>query len=175
MKTQSNHRNRLAGLRVLGVVLLLLGLTGCLIEDEAKDGLREIRAQVTEASLSIDSEGQGTVDFTFHYLLGVIDNAGIERVVWTYALVDTDENEIISATEDMREAQENIRKIYVKGTRPRTLVTENVVLDPERTYILWITVIYRELVLKELLIPVKVGVPYVETLDYGDIPEISTD
>ena len=168
-------------MRMRTTLLALIGLfslSACAIKDEVDDGLWEIRAKVSRAELTITDASNGTVDFTFVYLLGLVDDEGVTGVEWRYALVDPDrdegDRELASTTQLMRQPQEEAREIFVQGERPRELVIENTPLDPVKTYVLWIEVLYRDATLTEVLIPIKSGEVYLNDAAYGDIPQLST-
>ena len=163
-----------AVLERIGVTLLLLLLGGCAIKDEVKDGLWEIRAKVSTAALTVDESGQGQVDFTFVYLLGLVDDEGIEQVDWTFALIDSDRNELAAESQVMRQGQADQNEVFVQGERPRSLMLDGAALSLEETYVLWITVRYRDTVLTEVLVPVTQGQIYLNEREIGDIPQLST-
>ena len=155
--------------------------TGCAIKNEVNDGLWEIRAKVSEASLTIEQTGDaevGTIDFNFVYLLGIVDAEGVTGVQWRYALLDPRLDEsarsLGSTYQEMRPAQENSTEIFVQGERPRQLTVEGVSWDRDQTYVLAIEVEYRETVLGEVLIPIRVDQTYLNLEPLEDIPQLST-
>ena len=162
-------------MRQLTILLLsVMTLGGCAVENELNDGLWEIRARVSAAELTIDEQGHGEVDFTFVYLLGLVDGEGIEDVEWSYALVDSDANELAKESQVMRQAQADRTEVFVQGDRPRVLAIEETILSSDETYVLWIKVFYRDATLTEVLVPVSQGEAYVNELPTGDIPQFST-
>ncbi len=164
--------------RAILVMTVLSTLIGCAIKDEVEDGLWEIRAKVSRAELtSVDGAGVA-VDFTFKYLLGLVDEEGIAGVDWAYVLLEPDGDggamEIGREEQVMRQPQLEQREIFVQGERPRVLTIEDLNLDPEKTYVLRIHVFYRETTLTEVFVPLQVGQVYVNEEPYGDIPQLST-
>jgi len=155
-------------------ILIGVSLTACVIQDEVKDGLWEMRTKVSTATLMVEGDRTGTLDFTFEYLLGLVDDQGIEEVQWAYRLVDPDGQDLVSETEVMRQAQLDEKEVFVQGERPRQLTVESPVLTAEATYVLWITVRYREQILAELLVPVSQGTPHLDEDLTDDIPQFST-
>ena len=148
--------------------------TGCAIKDEVKNGLWEIRSDVRTASLTQGDEGKLTLTFNYEYLLGLVDDEGIEEVIWTFALVDTERNEIASETQQMREAQPERTEVFVQGERPRELDIDVSLIDVTKTYVLWITVTYRDSILTEKLTPIRLGESYINDAPLGDIEVLST-
>jgi hypothetical protein len=155
-------------------LIAALSLSACLIKDEVQDGLWEISTTVSTATLTVSSEGAAEVEFTFNYLLGLVDSQGIEQVEWTYALLDREGSQIVSETQVMREPELDKREIFVQGDRPRVLSLESGQVAAEGRYILWILVQYRETTLTEVLIPVSVDEPYSNEVPPEDIPQFST-
>jgi len=161
-------------MRWISYILVIVFAFGCAIKDEVRDGLWEIRSDVRTASLVQRDANTLTLDFNYEYLLGLVDNEGIEEVLWTYALVDSSKAEIVSETQQMREPQPNRTEVFVQGERPRELDIELGVLDPLETYVLWVTVTYRDTILTEVLVPVRIGESYISDTPLGDIEVFST-
>ena len=160
----------------LSILALLLG--GCAIKDEVEDGLWEIRSKVSRAELNLTGADGPEVDFTFEYLLGLVDEEGIAEVNWRYVLIKPDGDgagdELASEEQVMRQSQEGMTEIFVQGERPRKLKVDGVDLSEEITYVLRISVYYRETTLTEVLVPLQAGQVYVNEAPYGDIPQLST-
>ena len=73
-------------MEIRATVITLFGiclLSACAVKDEVEDGLWEIRAKVARAELTATADGGASVDFTFMYLLGLVDEAGIAGVEWS--------------------------------------------------------------------------------------------
>jgi hypothetical protein len=155
-------------------VFVALGLNACVIQDEAKDGLWEIRTKVSTATLTVDGDRTGSLDFTFEYLLGLVDDDGVEQVDWEYSLIDLDGQPLGGDAEIMRQAQLDKTEVFVQGERPRKLIIDQPVLTLDNTYVLWIKVRYRDGILAESLISVSQGMPHVDASPTDDIPQFST-
>ena len=160
----------------LSLFALLLG--GCAIKDEVEDGLWEIRSKVSRAELNLMGSEGPEVDFTFEYLLGLVDEEGIAEVNWRYALLKPDGEgdgvELASEEQVMRQSQEASTEIFVQGERPRKLKLADIDLSDELTYVLRISVFYRNTTLTEVLVPLQAGQVYLNESPYGDIPQLST-
>ena len=100
---------------------------------------------VSQASLVVPPTGDGYIDFTFEYLLGLVDDDGIQEVMWRYELVDANRTSFGAVVEPMREFLDSESSpLFVEGTRQRRLALESRQLQREKTYVLWIQVMYRE-------------------------------
>ena len=165
---------RAAVITLFGICLL----SACAIKDEVEDGLWEIRAKVARAELTATDGGGASVDFTFMYLLGLVDEEGIAGVEWSYVLVapdgEGDAQELGREDQIMRQEQLEQREVFVQGERPRVLVIDDLAIDPDETYVLRIYVYYRGTTLTEVLIPLQLGQVYLDEEPYGDIPQLST-
>jgi hypothetical protein len=168
-------------MEIRATVITLFGiclLSACAVKDEVEDGLWEIRAKVARAELTATADGGASVDFTFMYLLGLVDEAGIAGVEWSYVLVAPDgegnAEELGREDQIMRQEQPEAREVFVQGERPRVLVIDDLAIDPDETYVLRIYVYYRESTLTEVLIPLQIGQVYLDEEPYGDIPQLST-
>ena len=161
---------------ILSLCALFLG--GCAIKDEVEDGLWEIRSKVSRAELNPAGADGPEVDFSYEYLLGIVDAEGIAEVGWRYALVEPDGDgsgvELASETQVMRQPQDAETEIFVQGERPRKLKLPEINLAAEVTYVLRISVYYRDTTLTEVLVPLQLGQVYLNDSDYGDIPQLST-
>ena len=161
---------------LLSLFALLSG--GCAIKDEVQDGLWEIRSKVSRAELTLSGTDGPEVDFTYEYLLGIVDESGVAEVDWRYGLIRPDGDgsgvELASETQVMRQSQEDAIEIFVQGERPRKLRLPDVELSEDVTYVLRISVYYRDTTLTEVLIPLQLGQIYLNETPYGDIPQLST-
>ena len=159
--------------RILGVVTCLT-FWGCAVDSGLEDGTWQVSGKVSEASLTVMPDGTGHVDFVFEYLLGLVDDEGIEAVTWSYALTDTSRQSFGETVEPMRETKPNESSpLFVEGTRNRRLPIERNVLERIRTYVLWIKVYYRDETLYELLVPVASDVPHVDEAPIEELRQFS--
>ncbi|MEE2787030.1 MAG: hypothetical protein VX589_06795 [Myxococcota bacterium] len=144
--------------------LLLVGAvfaSACAVKSGLDDGTWEATGKVSQASLVVQSNGDGYVDFTFEYLLGLVDDDGIQVVMWRYTLVDADRSTFGEVLEPMRDFVEGEQSpLFVEGTRQRRLPLDAGALQREKTYVLWIQVMYRDTSIYEHLVPVATDAPY---------------
>jgi len=157
-------------------LLVLMGAllaAGCVVKDEAKDGAIEMRSAVTQALLTVAPDGSGQLDFTYAYLLGIVDDDGIDVVDWRFALMDPDLFEYAETVQPLREAEMEQVRILVEGERERSLSCEAGQLSPDKTYVLWITVSYGEDVIDEMLLAVRNGEAHEESFDVKTLPVLS--
>jgi hypothetical protein len=155
------------------VVICALLATACVVKDEATDGTIEMRSAVTQALLTVAPDGSGHLDFTYAYLLGIVDDAGVDVVEWRFALIDAGRTEYAETVQPLREAELERDRILVEGERERTLQCEAGQLEPDRTYVLWISVYYGEETLQETFLAVRPGELYEEAFDVQTLPVLS--
>jgi len=148
---------------VLGLVLCGVLSGGCVVKDELKEGLREMRSEVPLLTLTRNADGSGLVDFTFKYGIAVVDEGGIAEVPWNVRLVDRNQRVYAELFQVMRKAEPDERRALVTGERRRVLEVEPGLLSPSGTYALWITATYEGEVLHESIWPVSAQAP-------GEIP-----
>ena len=154
-------------MRWLIIPLLLTPFGGCIVQDEVPDKVLEQKSHrtadgahievipsMTEATLLVNRNSGGTLDFTFHYELGALDDEGIEQVDWTYRLVDSNEVEFAAHSQRMRKPNPDKTGILVRGDRTRHLNIERG-LEVGKTYIIWFSLFYRGELFKEYLAPVE--------------------
>ena len=144
--------------------------SGCLVREELVDGVWEVNAQIIDAQLSVNEDNTAVLDFTLIYLLGLVDDQGIEEVTWTYALLDSNRNVVNSSTGRMRDPEPDLREVYVQGERPRNLEFDAGQIDSDKIYVLSAGVVYRDTLLGEVLVPVSVAQPYQAEANLGEIP-----
>ena len=140
--------------RLLVLLLTLIAATGCVVKDELKDGLREMRSQMAESRLETHLDGSGELYFKFQYGIALVDEDGVEPFPWEYRLLDSQRNVLASNAQDMRKPEPDKTKVLVTGERERRLEVPAGQLEVGRTYVLWIVIRYREEILHELLWPV---------------------
>lgn len=150
-------------------VLIALGLPGCVIKDERRDGIREVLPTVKEVTYTLNADGSGEVVFTFNYLLGIVDEEGIDEVRWEYAII-TPQREILALEEQaMRDAQPDKTEILVHGDRTRTL-TIGGGLRADQDYVLSIALFYEDELFGEKYMRLAEGETLTETVDLNDLP-----
>ncbi len=156
--------------------LVILGTflaTACVVKDEATDGTIEMRSAVTQALLTVAPDGSGHLDFTYAYLLGIVDDEGIDVVEWRFVLIDADRLEYAETVQPLREAELEQVRILVEGERERTLQCDAGQLASDQTYVLWITVHYGEEVLQEKFLAVRAGELHEEAFEVQTLPVLS--
>lgn len=190
--TDRPHRRLGRGIRAatpLGVALLwaaamLLGgcdVKGLIIKDEVAEATesgevtKEMRGRVVSADLELQPDGSATLNFAFVYLIGLIDPEGIDRIPWTYALLHPDQTVLGSGGDEMRAPNPELTAILVHSDtagRSRTLAFAPGRVVPNQTYVLWVTLYYRDAVFYEVLVPLEVGVPYRDPVNPEELPEL---
>ena len=154
---------------VLTLGLLLAGVSGCVVKDELRDGIREVLPTLKETTYTYDEDGSGTVDFTFNYLLGIVDEAGIDEVRWEFSVI-TPQREILALEEQqMRDAQPEKTEILVNGDRARTLVVPSG-LRADGDYVLAIAIFYRGDLIGEKYKRLVDGETLTEEVEINDLP-----
>ena len=150
--------------RPIRAASLLLALTtaGCVVKDELKDGMREMRGEVATARLDAFPDGSGHLSFTFQYGIALVDDAGIEAFPWEFRLVDRDRRLLASESQDMRKAEPEKKRVLVTGERVRSLEIPAGTLRVGENYVVWLAVDYRQERLFELLSPVMALEPGTE-------------
>lgn len=131
--------------------LLASMLVGCVVKDEMKDGLREMRGEIVDTRLDRRDDGSGRVSFTFQYGIALVDDQGVSPFPWRYRLVDRDRHVVAEHSQDMRDAEPGKTRVLVTGERTRFLDVPAGGLREGETYILWVEVDYREERLFEVL------------------------
>ena len=168
---QSPRLGRRAALLLL---LLVVGLAGCVVKDELKNGMREMRGEVATARLDAFPDGSGHLAFTFQYGIALVDDAGIDAFPWEFRLVDRDRRLLAFNAQEMRKAEPGKTRVLVTGERVRSLEIPAGTLSVGETYVVWLAVDYRQDLLFELLSPVVALEPGTEApgadagFDLGD-------
>ena len=62
--------------RLFFILLLSWGAQACVVKDEQRDGLREMRSELAASTLTRNADGSGTLDFTFEYGIALVDDDG---------------------------------------------------------------------------------------------------
>lgn len=147
---------RRTALRRLGAAALLLALStaGCVVKDELKNGMREMRGEVATARLDAFPDGSGHLAFTFQYGIALVDDAGIDAFPWEFRLVSSDRRLLANEAQEMRKAEPEKTRVLVTGERVRSLEVPAGTLRVGETYVVWLAVDYRQERLFELLSPV---------------------
>lgn len=153
-------------LTLMLTVMLGVSLTsGCVVQDDLRDGIKEMNTSVTAWQLDRSGDGSGELSFTLHYELGVVDEAGVEALQWTYQLHPVSGPPVAEHSQQMRKPEPDKTQILVQGDRKRTLEIEGG-LEAGGIYILHFYIYYREELLEELLLKVTEG----EQLIAEDVP-----
>jgi hypothetical protein len=140
--------------RRAALLLLVVGLAGCVVKDELKNGMREMRGEVATARLDAFADGSGHLAFTFQYGIALVDDAGIDAFPWEFRLVDRDRRLLAFNAQEMRKAEPEKTRVLVTGERVRSLEIPAGTLRVGETYVVWLAVDYRDDRLFELLSPV---------------------
>ncbi|MEZ4467699.1 MAG: hypothetical protein R3F60_02545 [bacterium] len=163
-------------LRVISLaVALLVSAGGCVVKDELEDGIREVLPTLRSTTYTRNADGSGQVDFTLNYLLGIVDEAGIEEVRWEYAVI-TPAREIIAVEEqEMRKAQPEKTQVLVQGDRSRSLAVPPGLLRSDGTYVLSVALFYRGELFGEKYKKLIEGETLTEEVKLDDLPRFSPD
>ena len=158
-------------LLALGAAVVFLGalVSGCVVKDELKDGLREMRGEMADVSLDTNADGSGRLNFKFRYGIALVDDAGVQPFPWEYRLVDSDRRILASNAQEMRKEESGKTRVLVTGERARKLDVPPGTLVLGRKYIVWILVHYGEEPLFELLWPVTGLSPGASAEPDGDV------
>lgn len=155
--------------RSILLALCAVGLSGCIVKDELEDGIREVLPTLKETTYSRNSDGSGSVRFTFNYLLGIVDEAGIEEVRWEYAVI-TPQREILAVEEQqMRGPQPEKTEILVHGDREREIFVP-AGLRADGAYVLTVSLFYRGELFGEKFKRLVDGETLVEEVELDDLP-----
>jgi len=136
--------------------LAVSALHGCVVKDELRDGLRQMRADMKALTLTRSDDGGAQLDFTFEYGLALVDDGGVSEIPWRVRLMDA--NRVVYATleQTMRKAEPTETRALVTGERKRTIEIEPGVLPTdERPYAVWVVAEYEDETLHEALWPVN--------------------
>lgn len=145
---------------------------GCVVQDELDDDIREVIPTMKFASLSARPNGAGQLDFTFHYALGIRDPEGVDQIDWRYRLMTREQAVLAAHAQQMRKADLDKVEVLVEGDRTRKLTVSGGLRDGE-TYILWVTMYYRDEIFEELLTRlVANGPPVMDDVDFSDLPSL---
>ena len=129
---------------------------GCVVKEELDSTYNQAHLGLNEWSLIQDETGSYNLSFDAGYLIGLIDEEGIQQINWTFELVNRDREIISFSSEQMREASPEKTAIFVEGKRTRD-VELMTLLNGGETYILWFTLSYRDDILHEQLFPLVAG------------------
>ena len=142
----------LMGLGALAVATL----SGCVVKDELRDGLRQMRADMKALSLTRSDDGGAQLDFTFEYGLALVDDGGVSEIAWRVRLVDAERVVYATLEQTMRKAEPTETRALVTGERKRTVEVEPGVLPTDaRPYAVWVVAEYEGETLHEALWPVN--------------------
>jgi hypothetical protein len=132
------------------------GVNGCVVKEELNDTYNQAHLGMNQWSLLSDSTGSYRLEFDAGYLVGLVDEEGVDAIFWRYELMTTDEELIALNQEEMRPASLERTQVFVEGRRQRELEL-NTLLREGDTYILWFTLYYNEEILHEQLFPITAG------------------
>lgn len=174
------HKGNLL-MRRLKLLTLSIGLSvclGCVVKEELDNTYNQAHLGLNSWSLLMEESGSYQLTFDAGYLIGLVDEEGVQSIEWSFELVNRD-REIISYTvEQMREASPDKTSIFVEGKRTRELELMTLLSEGE-TYILWFTLRYRDEILHEQLFPLVAGEEggdpnWIRELLGNQIDEVST-
>ena len=141
---------------VLTLSLSLSAFSGCVVKEELNDTYNQAHLGLNQWELKPSEEGGYMFSFDAGYLLGLVDDAGIEAIRWSYKLITRDQELLGSFEEEMREPSPEKTQIFVEGRRSRSLEIPPLLTEGE-TYVVWFTLYYKEEILHEQLFPVVAG------------------
>ena len=152
------------------LVLATALLGGCIVKDELKDGIREVLPTMKSVTFAQAADGSGRVDFTFNYLLGIVDEEGIDEVRWEYSVI-TPAREILAIEEQpMRKAEPEKTQVLVQGDRSRTLELPPGTLRPGGRYVLSVALFYEGELFGEKYKKLVDGETLTEEVELDDLP-----
>lgn len=133
-------------------------LTGCVVKEELNDTYNQAHLGLNEWSLLNTETETGAYELKLDigYLIGLVDDEGIDAIEWTYELMTTDQEVLASNSEEMRAPSLEKRQVFVEGKRKRELAVP-VPLSEGVTYVLWFTLYYEDEILHEQLFPIIAG------------------
>jgi hypothetical protein len=141
---------------ILLSLMLLAMFSGCVVKEELDDTYNQAHLGLNQWSLLEQDNGSYVLDFDVGYLIGLIDEEGIQEIKWRFELITKDREFISFSEEQMRESSPEKNAIFVEGRRVRRLELATILSDGE-TYILWFTLQYRDGILHEQLFPLVAG------------------
>lgn len=153
-------------------LILVLAVTlssGCIVKDELEDGIREVLPTLKEVTYNLNDDGSGTVRFTFNYLLGIVDETGIEEVRWEYSVITPDREVLALEEQQMRGAQLEKTQILVHGDRERELFVPGG-LRSDGDYVLSVALFYRDELFGEKYKRLVDGETLTEEVELDDLP-----
>ena len=131
-------------------------LSGCVVKDELRNGLREMRADMRALTLTRAADGSAQLDFTFEYGLALVDDGGVSEIPWRVRLVDAERVVYGTLEQTMRKAEPTETRALVTGERKRTIDLEPGALPgDDRAYAVWVEAEYEGETLFEALWPVN--------------------
>lgn len=151
--------------------LTLTALTGCIVKDELHDGIREVLPTLKSVRLDRNADGSGQVDFTFNYLLGIVDEQGIQEVRWEYSVITPAREVLVVEEEAMRKPEPEKTQVLVQGDRTRRLEVPPGALRSDGTYVLSVALFYDGELFGEKYKKLVPGETLTETVDLDDLPK----
>lgn len=156
LSTMSDIKPTLLTLRFVMIFSLATLTFGCVVKEELDSTYNQAHLGLNEWSLIQDETGSYKLSFDAGYLIGLVDEEGIQQINWTFELVNRDREIISYSSEQMREPSPEKTAIFVEGKRTRD-VELMTLLNGGETYILWFTLKYRDDILHEQLFPLVAG------------------
>lgn len=140
----------------LSALSLLPVISGCVVKEELDDTYNQAHLGLNEWELKLTDNGLYALSFEAGYLIGLIDDEGVEAINWRYELITRDREPLGSFSEEMRPASPDRVQVFVEGKRSRVLELSSLLSEGE-TYVLWFTLYYEDEILHEQLFPVVAG------------------
>ena len=145
-------------------------LTGCIVKDELHDGIREVLPTMKSVSFERSPDGSGRVDFTFNYLLGIVDDGGIDEVRWEFSVITPAREVLVVEEEPMRKAQPEKTQVLVQGDRSRSIELPPGTLRADGTYVLSVALFYGGELFGEKYKKLVEGETITEEVELDDLP-----
>ena len=155
-KKSKNYLHKALIFKALVALLTSVITVGCVVKEELDDTYNQAHLGLNEWSLLPDVSGAYQLSFDAGYLIGLVDQDGVDAITWTYELMNRDQEVYAFTSEEMRAASPEKTQIFVEGKRERVLNSASRLQDGE-TYILWFTLEYKGDILHEQLFPLIAG------------------
>lgn len=130
--------------------------SGCIVKEELDDTYNQAHLGLNQWSLIQQEDRSYLLEFDAGYLIGLIDDEGIQAINWRFELITKDQEIISYNQEVMRDPSPEKTAIFVEGRRVRQQELATILSEGE-TYILWFTLLYNDDILHEQLFPLTAG------------------
>lgn len=137
---QKHLRYRIT-LKLSSLLLMLVCLSSCVVKEELGGVYNQARFGLNHWELTAGQSPDQLI-FNLGYLIGLEDTEGIAEFVWRYELMTPRQEVLASHQEQMREADETKKSVFVQGQRQRILELPRA-LETGKRYVLWFTLFYR--------------------------------